>query len=52
VDLNAGGGCGNEDDGLLAVLCWVCGIGLGHDDVDLAAWVASSGRPPFLTRVS
>jgi hypothetical protein len=52
VDGDALGGGGNEDHGLLAVLVLVCGVGLGHDDVDLAARVAGAGRPPFLSWVS
>jgi uncharacterized Zn-binding protein involved in type VI secretion len=52
VDGDALGGGGDEDHGLLAVLVLVCGVGLGHDDVYLAARVAGAGRPPFLSRVS
>lgn len=37
----------NQDHGLLLVRAWVFGIGLAHDEVDLAAWVTSTRRPPF-----
>lgn len=50
VDGDALGGGGDEDHRLLAVLVLVVGVGLGHDDVYLAARVAGAGRPPFLSR--
>lgn len=50
VDCDALGVGGDKDHGLLAVLVLVCGVGLGHDDVYGAARVASTRRPPFLSR--
>ena len=42
------GGGGHEEHGLLGVGVGVRGGGFAHYEVDLAAWVASAGRPPFL----
>ena len=47
---DAGSGGWNEDDGLLEVWVLILGVGLAHDDVDLAAWVAGAAGPPFLMR--
>jgi hypothetical protein len=38
----------DEDDGLLLVLVLVGWVGLGHDNVELAAWVTGTRGPPFL----
>ena len=47
VDGDAGGLGGDEDDGLLLVDRGVFGVALAHDDVDLAARVTGTGRPPL-----
>lgn len=49
VDGDTGGIGRNEHDRLLLVRVLVCGIGLSHGDVDLAARVGSAGRPPLGT---
>lgn len=49
VDGDTGGVVGDQNDGLLLVDILVAGVGLAHNDVDLAARVASTGGPPFLS---
>lgn len=41
----------DQNNRLLLILVWVCGIGLAHDDEDLVALVAGPADPPFLNRV-
>lgn len=48
MDCDSGSVGGDEDNGLLSVFVAVVGVGFGHYDVDFAAFVAGTGRPPFL----
>lgn len=45
-NLDAGRVGGDEDDGLLSVLVAIVRVGLAHDDVKLASWVAGAADPP------
>lgn len=40
----------DQNNRLLLILVWVCGIGLAHDDEDLAALVSCTADPPFLEK--
>jgi hypothetical protein len=48
VHSHAAGASRNQYDGLLLVGVAVVGVGLAHDQVDLAAGVTSARGPPFL----
>lgn len=48
VNGDAGGVMGHEHNRLLAVRILVVGVRLAHDNVDVAARVASAARPPLL----
>ncbi|RUS35366.1 hypothetical protein BC938DRAFT_471649 [Jimgerdemannia flammicorona] len=46
-DGDARGVGGNDDEALLAMLFFVLGIALPHDEVDRAAWVTGARNPPL-----
>jgi len=48
VNGDTGGVGWNEDNGLLKIGIFVVGVAFAHDNVDLAAWIASTRAPPFL----